>query len=179
MKIRLVTIAATFIAASLAVGGCGGGGSDTLTLQEYITEFEAIDADLGAQLEELFAGLPEEEVFLADDANLPLAKETIAALPRIVGGTVDRLEALEPPSEVASEHNELVTAGEELVVDLEEDYDVIREVETMDAFEEALNNQLNSIYGSAAARFDDACFDLLLAGAAHGVTANATTCGEE
>ena len=93
MKLGLLALPLAFL---LAISvGCSDS-SDTLTLEEYFVEFEAIDADVDAQFEEAFAIFPEDEdfeAFFADEANLPAAKEIAAALPRILGDAIDRLKA--------------------------------------------------------------------------------------
>ena len=154
--------------------------TDALTLEEYFAEFHAIADDVDAQFGEAFAAFPRdipEEELLADEANLLLIKDFTAALPRIVGDFVDRLEALDPPSEVETEHDDLVDAGENFVVALEKDNEFVSEAGTMDEFD-ALADQLNTIYGLSAGRFDEACLDVVLVGEANGITVN-IVCGDD
>ncbi len=176
---RLALIAIVMGGAALALG-CRDS-ADTLTLEEYFAELEAIDNDLSAQFEEVFARLPEDmpvEEFLADEANLLLVKDYFATLPPIIGDTVDRLKALDAPSEVEKEHDALVDAGENFVVALENDNEFVNEAETMAEFD-ALTDQLNTIFGLSADRFEEACLDLLAVGEAHGIIVDSATCEDE
>lgn len=119
IKLGLFALPAAFLLAFAALtAGCGDG-ADTLTLEEYFEQFEAIDADVDAQFEAAYeewpANVSEEELF-ADDANLPFFRDLIAAFPRIITDSIDRVEDLEPPSEVADAHDDLLAAGRDLLV---------------------------------------------------------------
>ena len=149
MKLGLFVIPAAFLLAFAAITiGCSDDG-DTLTLEGYFAEFDAIDADLGARVTELFATFPDEEEFLADEANLPLAKDAFAELPRIFRDARDRLKAIDPPSEVEMEHDDLVDAYEDFVVALQEDSEAVSVAETMAEFDAIQKAYLDVIAGDA------------------------------
>ena len=180
MKLGLL-LACVVAAITLAVG-CSDS-SDTLTLEEYFAEFEAIDADIDAQVEEAYAVFPEDEAdddigaFLSDEANLPVFKEFVSSFPRIIGDSVDRMKALEPPSEVEEAHDDLIEAGESAVAAFEEASGVIQAAQTMAEFE-PLMNEAEPAIDIAETAFDAACLDLVAAGEANGITVN-VTCEDE
>ncbi len=81
MKLGLFALPAILLLTFAAlVIGCGGS-TDTLTLEEYFEQFEAIDADVDAQFEVAYADFPEGDDFFADDANLPFFQDLTAGLP--------------------------------------------------------------------------------------------------
>ena len=173
MKLGLLAVPLAFL---LAISvGCSDS-SDTLTLDEYFAEFEAIDADVDAEFEAAFAVFPEDEdfeAFLEDDGNVPAVKEFTAALPVIIGDAIDRVEALDPPSEVETEHDNLIDAGDDLVVAFEEGNELIQDAETMAEFD-FQNSEVEATVDAAQAAFDEACLDLVAVGEANGVTVNVT-----
>ncbi len=103
---------AIFAAALLALGtiaaACGGG--DELTLEEYFQRFEAIDADVDAKFETLYADFPDEgeEEFFSNEEDLPFFKELFSGFPVIVRDALDQAEDLNPPSEAEDAHDELL-----------------------------------------------------------------------
>ena len=116
---------------------------------------------------------PFEEAFFADDANLPFFKDLIAAFPRAVGESQAALEDLEPPSEVADSHDDLVAAGQALLAAFEEAAGVLDEAETMEeaadlmtAFEGGIN--------AAETAFDTACLAVVAIAVANGIPNNVT-----
>ena len=177
MKLGLLVIPLAFL---LAISvGCSDS-SDTLTLEEYFVEFEAIDADVDAQFEEAFAIFPEDEdfeAFFEDDANVPALKDFTAALPVIIGDAIDRMKALDPPSEVETEHDNLIDAGEDLVGAFEEGNELIQDAETMAEFD-FQNSEVEATVDGAETAFDEACFDLVDVGEANGITID-VSCGDE
>ena len=178
MKLGLLAISATVLL--VFAFGCSDS-SDALSLDEYFAEFEAIDADVDAQFEaafeEAFVGFEDEEDFFADEANLPALKEITATFPRILGDAIDRMKVLNPPSEVETEHDNLIDAGDNLVVAFEEGVDVIEEAETLEEVDAFL--ELSPTIDAAEAVFDAACLDLVAVGEANGVTVNVTCEDEE
>lgn len=179
MKLALAAVA--IILAALAIS-CGDG-SDTLTLEEYFAEFEAMDADADAQFEEAFAQLfPEdidEEVFFSDDANLPLVKEVITAFPRITAELLARASDLDPPSEVEEEHDEMIAALEELLAAFEEGVDTLDDAETFVEFDELSDELDTTLLTPAEDRVDQACLDVVAVGDANGFDVSAITCVDE
>ena len=171
MKLGLFALpAALLLTFAALIAGCGGG-ADALTLDEYFQQFEAIDADVDAQIEAAFADYPEDvsdEEFFADDANLPFFKDLIAAFPRITRDSLDRVKNLEPPSEVEDAHNDLVAALENLLITFEEAAEVLGAAETMaEAFE--LNAEVEPSIDAATARFDTACLALVVIASTNGI----------
>ena len=182
MRLGLFALPAAFVAIfAVLIAGCGGGGSDPLTLEEYFAQFEAIDADVDAQFEaafeEVFADFPDEEDIFADEANLPLLKEVSRAFPRITSDSLDRLKELDPPSEVEDAHNDMVAALADLLVAFEEGIEVFDEAETMAEFE-TLNDELQPDIDAAQTLVADACFAVVAIGVDNGI-ANNISCGQD
>ncbi len=173
MKVAIAVLGIIVVA---LVTACSDDG-DTLTLEEYFAEFEAIDADVDAQIGEAFATFPTDDEFLefiADDANLPVMKGLGAAFVRITSDSLVRVTDLDPPSEVENAHNEHLDAVADLASAFDEANRSFQEVETMAEFV-ALNDELEStLISPAVARVDEACLDLVAVGEDNGITVNVT-----
>lgn len=94
---------------AVAAGVACGDGGGSMTLEEYFAEFDAIHVELDDQASAGLEQFPEQPT----DADLPLAKELSAELALFVRTAADRLEALDPPVEVESEHAAYVAAAED------------------------------------------------------------------
>ena len=155
----LTRTAAFLLGMAVFTGACSGD-SDPLTLEEYFAEFEAIDADVNSQFEALFADFPEDEDAFADEANLELFKDLLAGFPRITGDWVDRAKDLDPPAEVEDAHNDLIDAGEALLVAFVEGAEVMGDAETMAEFD-TLNDEVQPTIGVAQTAFEAACLTIV------------------
>jgi hypothetical protein len=156
MKLGLLArTAVLLLATAVFIGSCSSD-SDTLTLDEYFVEFEAIDADVDSQLEALFSTFPEDEEAFADEANLEVFKDLVVDFPRIFGDAINQLEDMDPPSEVNDAHDALIDAGETLTAAFDEGVEVIDDAETMAELETAMS-QVEPTIDSAQAGFDAAC----------------------
>ncbi len=180
MKLSLLALPAAFLLAFTALTvGCGDG-ADALTLDEYFEQFEAIDADVDAQFEAAYdewpAGVSEEE-FFADDANLPFFRDLIAAFPRIITDSIDRVEDLEPPSEVTDAHDDLLAAGRDLLAAMEEATNVLGGAETMEEMANVMEETEGGI-DAAMARFDIACLAVVAIADANSI-ANNNSCEDD
>lgn len=151
----LARTAASLLAAGVFIGACSSN-SDQLTLDEYFTEFEAIDAEIDSELDALFSESPWDEEAFADEANLEVFKDLAVGFPRIIGNAVDRLKDIDPPSEVEDAHDALIDAGGTLVAAFDEGVDVIDDAETMAELETVMSQVEPKIDGAQAA-FDAAC----------------------
>ena len=94
------------LATGLLVAGCGGDDDDgggELTAEEYATEVRGVMEPLGEELQAL--GDVTRESANADElaGNLSDAEDLLA-------GSVEELEALEPPEEAAGAHDAVVAA---------------------------------------------------------------------
>jgi hypothetical protein len=130
IRLGPLTRTAVFLLGMAVFTGACSSDSDPLTLEEYFAELEAIDADVNSQFEALFADFPEYEDASADEANLELFKDLLAGFPRITGDWIDRAKNLDPPAEVEDAHNDLIDAGEALLVAHEERAEVMGDAET-------------------------------------------------
>ena len=169
MKLGLRILPVAFLLAIAA--GCSDS-SDTLTLDEYFAEVSAIMADVLAQSDALRDVLPEHRRTSPDDpwplidANVPLLKDLFAEIPGIFGDAVDRLKALDPPSEVEDAHNDFTDAGEKLVVAYEAQSDSIQDVETAAEILTLISTEPS--FFDAATAFVNACYELEDIGEANG-----------
>ena len=171
MKLRHFALPATFLLTFAAlVIGCGGS-TDTLTLEEYFEQFEAIGADGAAQFELAYADFPEGDDFFADDANLPFFQDLTAAFLRITTDSLDRVKDLDPPSEVEDAHNDMLDALEDLAVAVEEGAEVLNQAETM-AEVDAVNAEVEPTIDAAQTRFDAACLAVVEIAVANGIHTN-------
>ena len=177
MKLRHFAIPATFLLAIAAVlVGCGSS-TDTLTIEEYFEQFEAIDADVDAQFELAYADFPEGDDFFADEANLPFFRDLTADFVRITGDSLDRVKDLDPPSEVEDAHDDMVDALENLLVTFEEGFELLDEADTM-AEVSALTDEIEPSIEAATTRFENACLVVVDIAEANGITVN-VTCADE
>lgn len=151
--------------------------SDPLTLEEYFAEFEAIDADVNSQFEALFADFPEDEDAFANAANLELLKDLLDGFPRITGDWVDRAKDLDPPAEVEDAHNDLIDAGEALLVAHEERAEVMGDAETM-AELETISREVDPSTTVAEAARDAACLAVVDIAVANDIHVSITCAGE-
>ena len=175
MKLGLLALPLAYLLVAISVG-CSDS-SVTQNLDEYFAEFEAIDTDLDEQIGALYVDFPEDGDFITNAANLTFFKDLVAGFAVAIGNSVERLKALNPPSEVETEHNVLVDAGEELTIALEEGSDVLQEAETMADFA-TLNQEVDPDIAVATTRFVDACLDVVAFGEANGITF-IVTCSDE
>jgi hypothetical protein len=177
MKLAVLALAtaATLGVAGLTIG-CNDS-SDALSLDEYFAEFEAIDADVDAQIEAAYADFPEDADDFSDDTNLPYFKDLIAVFPRVVSDLLDQLNDLEPPAEVEDAHNELIDAGEDLLVVFQNAADELGGAATMAEFG-SLNDELDLTIAPASTRFDAACLAVVAIGEDNGVAVD-VTCQDE
>ncbi len=168
MKRRLFAplfIAAALVALGVTAAACGGDGK--LTLEEYFQRFEAIDADVDAKFETLYADFPDEddEEFFSNEENLPLLKEIFAGFPVLLREALDQVEELNPPSEAEDAHDEFLATGREWLELLE---DAVNRVEAVDSISE-IEEELEPAVGEAQERFDAACLDVVGVGEANGI----------
>jgi hypothetical protein len=157
-------------------GACSSD-SDPLTLEEYVAEVEVIVADANSQFGELFTDFPEGEDALADDANLELFKDLLDGFPRITSDWVDRAKDLDPPAEVEDAHNDLLDAGEALLVAHEERAEVMGDAETM-AELETISREVDPITAVAEAARDAACLALVDIAVANDINVSISCAGE-
>lgn len=148
MRMKLVATVAAGVAVALTAAACGGGGSDSLTLEEYFDEIEALDKRFNEDSDALDAA------FNSDDLDeIKGAFEDGAAN---VEEFVNELDSIDPPDEVQEAHDEAVSAGGELVTAFKAMSDDVQNVESVDDLV-----SLNTDDAAAASeRFTAACFDI-------------------
>jgi hypothetical protein len=169
MKLRLLAMAVVLGSGVLLVSGCTSGDS-SLSLEEYFAELGALQERAASQFEQA-SELPEDDsALLMDEANLPLLKEVNALVPTVLSDMLDRLETLDPPSEAEEAHTAMVAALAEADSLLDDAGETLDGAQTIAEFT-ALSEELDATLAPAFARFDDACFDLMLLAAENNITA--------
>ena len=148
IRLRPLTRTAVFLLGMAVFSGACSSDSDPLTLEEYFAEFEAIDADVNSQFEALFADFPEDEDAFAD-----------------------------PPAEVEDAHNDLIDAGEALLVAHEERAEVMGDAETM-AELETLSREVDPSTTVAEAARDAACLAVMDIAIANDIHVSVACAGE-
>jgi len=156
IRLGPLTRTAVFLLGVTVFTGACGSDSDPLTLEEYFAEFEAIDANVDSQVEALFADFPEDEDAFTNEANLELLKDLMDGFPRIIGDLVDSAKHLDPPAEVEDAHDDLIDAGEALLVDYEERAEVMGDAETM-AELETISREIDPSTTVVETALDAAC----------------------
>ncbi len=176
MKLACRTLlAAVLLVFAALVIGCSS--SDTLTLEQYFVEFEAIDAEVDAQFELAYADFPEADDFFADEANLPFLKDLAAAFLRITSDSLERVKDLDPPTEVADAHADTVDALEDLLITFERGFELVDEAETM--AEVPLNIEVQPAIDAAMRRFVNACLVVVDIAVANGIHTSISCQDEE
>ncbi len=132
MKYLLALVAMAVIAT--ATVACRGGG-DSMTLEEYFTEFERISNEAEARLDEV--GTPD----LGGNASFEASRDALANFyDRYATETedvIDEFDGLDPPDEAAAEHERLVEAIGDLPSVTYVYANRIRDAESEAAFEAA------------------------------------------
>ncbi|CAN5431525.1 hypothetical protein BH24ACT7_BH24ACT7_06440 [soil metagenome] len=185
-RVRSVRLVALLAGAVVLFTACGGDPPTAVgyfgELADELTGFsEAIAAqqedygkDLGDQLTELhdatdFGDLGAMSGFFDQAGELAIVKsaDLFSTAGAELRGLMERLGRLEPPEELAVAHADLLTAGSGLVTAVPTATETVRNLDSIDQLEEALDG---SEYATAAQRFAIACTNLADASATAGVT---------
>jgi hypothetical protein len=152
--LRWATIFGLLLGAGLFGLSCrGGGGGDPLTLEEFFTELEALDAKFETDSNEIDA----QSEGLSDEELLAQAPELFQEQADLVTEFVDGIEDLEAPDEAADLQEEAVSAGRAAVDSLEEALNESADAETLDEFFAVFEE--NTEFTAAVDRFDQVCLD--------------------
>lgn len=152
--LRFATIFGLLLGAGLFGLSCRGGGSgDALTLAEFFTELEALDAKFETDSSELDAQYAD----LSDEEVLAQAPELFQEQADLVTEFVDGLDELEAPDEAADLQEEAVSAGRGVVDRLEGVLDEAGDAETLDELFAVFENDAD--FTAAIERFDQVCLD--------------------
>ena len=152
MKLRLLPLA--LIALLLLAFAAGCGGEDSLTLEEYFQQLEALTAaaeERGAEFEDAINA--ELDAAISEEERLAVFEDALRNAQPIFTTFVDGLNDLNPPAAVEELHNEFVDESAELAASLEE---VLNEFGDQD-FAADLNLFEESSLSQAGDRFDKAC----------------------
>ena len=146
MSIRLLplVLTAALVLSLGAVVGCGGDDEDgngdngpatQLTLEEYFQEIEQIRADSEEEANAVEDRLDQEsETLETADQAIDLFDEAITDFLVIAVGVGDDLDAIQPPSEVSSLHDDFVAAwndGVDALESLQSDLDGVESEEDL------------------------------------------------
>lgn len=165
MKLRSLTtllIAGTLIAFSAIAAACGsdnGSGGDTLSLEDYMAEFDILDdqyenrgSELGRRLEEDIAPVVSDEAAVAD-----FFRELFADGSQALSALVIDIDALNPPPEAKEIHNRAVTAGRAMAAAISDLADQLRDASSEADFIAAFESSAVDTAGEA---FFQACADM-------------------
>ena len=95
-----------FALGSFVVGGCGDDDKPRLTQEEFVTQGNAVCSAGNAQADELFADLPPDRE--------PTPEELATIFPKLIDGLkdqIDGIDALNPPTDLQDEVDDLVKAA--------------------------------------------------------------------
>lgn len=153
--ILFLAFASTFATAA----ACGGGGG--LSLEEYFTRMETISkeadqssSDLEAQFNDDISGAKTEE------DQLKIAAGYFADSADQSRAAFDKVKAVKPPKDVKKEHEEFVSAADELVKLFDEVVQRANDAKTTAGLEELAADLDKPPYSDANDRADAACFAL-------------------
>ncbi len=150
-------VAAMLLGAVVAACGGSGGGGGELSLEQYFDRVGSIIEGL----EERTATLdqPLEQEFDSEAEQIEAARDAFTSVLPVFQDFVDDLDDLDPPSEVADAHRELVAGFVNLLEGLEALIDQLAEVESAAEFTELLLGP-DSGFGSAIGQLAVACLQL-------------------
>lgn len=156
MHPRLRTSALAAVVAALAIGGCGGSGP--LSEADYAAELRDTLTPLGTTLQE--AG---------DDATAATTEEeligALGAAEDALQTGIDQLDAVEPPSDLADENDELISLLNTYVGDVQavssavEAGDDAADTQAVEEFQTASTSFVESLL-AVRTKFEDAGLDL-------------------
>jgi hypothetical protein len=147
--VRLSLVLVVTLGLAVVAVACGGG-SDSLTLEEYFEELVAIDTEFSERAEELDAGLSETE-------DLDVIREALDDFLAVLDDFIAELEGLEPPDEAQEAHDEAVQAAQDFRDELDTVVESTEGAEDADAFfESASSEELTT----ASQAFTDTCLAL-------------------
>jgi hypothetical protein len=114
----LILVASFLVVVGVALAGCGGGGGDALSQDEYQQQLDQISQDL-TQSSESFG--TELQSVLSGDADAgEAAADSIGRVAGQIRESASQLDEAEPPSNAEAANAELVTSLRAYADDLEE-----------------------------------------------------------
>jgi|CXWL01.1.fsa_nt_gi hypothetical protein len=137
------------LGATLMMSACGGGG-DTLSLDEYFEEVEALDADTSDRADEVGADV-------ADTEDLDKIKDAFDKLPDVFGDFVAGLEDINPPDEVEDAHKDAIDASNDFLDEYDKLLEDLQDAETLDEITSLVDSRA---INKANDRLTAACKDL-------------------
>jgi len=99
---RIALGAALLVVLAVLAAGCGGGGSDTMTKEEYVAGLNTICEDVNGKIDDI--GTPTSLEDLADKGEQVL---------EVYDEGIEEIGELNPPDEAADQHEELVASLKE------------------------------------------------------------------
>jgi hypothetical protein len=168
MRMPPVRVLAALVVLALlgvATAGCGGG-SDSLTLEEYFTRVDQADTDFQEESDAL-----DERASTLEPANVGEARDLLDELLDIFEGFIDDLDGIEPPDDVKEAHDDAVEGLRSAVAAFRDALDESGDDASVDEFFSNLD----------PAAFDDAtrgCLRLEEIASQHDISLD-LDCGEE
>ena len=160
MKLRLLAlalIAVLFLAFVAACSDDGGGGEDSLTLEEYFQQLSEAKHELGAGLRD--ATPQNAGTTLSEEQQLQALADSFTEGIPFVEHYLAEIEMLRPPKAVIVEHNQIVEETSLFLAVMHGVSEKIGALETVDELEPLFERER---YSEAAFRVRDACIQLQL-----------------
>ena len=167
---RTTAIVAVLLLGAAGAWACSDDDGDSLTLDEYFAQVDAIDNDTTAEIDAAFEGI-------TDENDVQQFKDAFKVLGPALDDAANDLEAIEPPAEVETEHDALV-------VELNNYADKANEIaDGIDGIEASNPDELFAAieeqgFNEADDEFTAACLALQQAGADNGIVVD-LGCEEE
>lgn len=152
-------LAAGLAVVALAAAACGGGSSDPLALDGYLSQVEALDDQAEQEQNQLEATFQDE--YGNEDPNAPPSAAFLAGLRAyyeelvVIGREyINDVDDLDPPDEAQEAHDEYVASYDEVLVELNDVIDQVEGVTTAGALDDLLSSGPMT---AAFERADEAC----------------------
>ncbi len=144
------------LAAVLLIAACGGDSGSPPTLESYLKQVQSILQDSNKQFADLGShGLTPGGI--QDPAEAVSVEEKARD---IIGGSLDRLRAVQAPEEAKREHEELVVAANDYVHELDSFIGQLRGAQTADDVRALFAAVPGTPLDQAAQRLDTSCLQL-------------------
>lgn len=115
-SVGLLVAALLLVSGAVTIAACGGGGSSSLTLDQYFKQMESISRDSKKSTDDVSAQFDKDMTAAGtEDKQLKVFEDYLNAVATAFGTALDKIKALDPPTDASSAHKEFVSAGDALL----------------------------------------------------------------